>query len=126
MRWSGRSRAGADQAHGNFAMTDLLRRISRFGQAQENLAELATRIRIAFQPETLPTVFTGHHLEMLVQSRTRHVLARALRCPESDVIPTLFNSGQLASALREAGHIWAGSLDPEALLLPLLPPIPRL
>jgi hypothetical protein len=123
---SERAAAVAAEVLGNFAMADLLQRIGRFGQAEDRLAELATRIRAAFHSSLQPAAFTGRHLEMLVDPNARSVLAGALGCQEQDVVATLFDSGQLASALRDVEYARGGDLDAEQLLLPLLSRMPML
>ncbi|WP_327702001.1 hypothetical protein OG530_08965 [Streptomyces decoyicus] len=126
VRTSERAMAAAEEALGNFAAHDLLHRIGRFSEAESRLAELAARIRAAFTPPELPAVFTGRHLHLLVGPTAQPLLAKILRCPESDVFATLFDAHQLAQALRETGPHQDGIDDAELLLLALLARLPRL
>ncbi|UKY49195.1 hypothetical protein [Streptomyces inhibens] len=126
VRTSERAMAAVEEALGNFAAQDLLHRIGRFSEAESRLAELAARIRAAFTPPELPAVFTGRHLHLLVGPTVQPLLAEILQSPEPEVFATLFDSHQLAQALRETGHRQDGIDDAELLLLALLARLPRL
>ncbi|MFG2289055.1 hypothetical protein ACGFOU_23680 [Streptomyces sp. NPDC048595] len=126
VRTSERAMAAVEEALGNFAAHDLLHRIGRFSEAESRLAELAARIHAAFTPPELPATFTARHLHLLVGPAAQPLLAEVLQCPEPDVFATLFDSPQLARALREAGHGQDGIDDAELLLLALLARLPRL
>ncbi|WP_018682913.1 hypothetical protein [Actinokineospora enzanensis] len=123
---SQRARAVVGEVLGNFALQDLLRRLSRFDQTEERYAEMAIRVQAAFTPPRLPTVFTAQHLRMLVDPKAQPVLAEVLDCPHTDTIAALLDADQLARALREAGHTKDGIGDAELLLLDLMARLPRL
>jgi hypothetical protein len=123
---SDRARAAVGQALGDFAETDLLRRVAATGGAEERLAELAARIRAEFTPAQLPAVFTEHHLRMLVQRTTAPVLATVLGCSPHDVFDNLLDSHQLARTLRDSGHTQVQALDAELLLLEIFPRLARI
>lgn len=127
VKTSERARAAVALEFGaDLALKDVLRRISRFGQSEERLAVLMARIQAEFTPPTLPTVFTGHHLRMLVDSKVVSLLAGVLHCAPADVFVNLLDSNQLARALRDSGHTKDEIADAELLLLVLLPRLPRL
>jgi hypothetical protein len=126
---SERARTAVSEVMGNYAQTDLLRRIAALTdpvEAASLLGELAARIRMEFTPPQLPTAFTGEHVRQLLSPASTARLAEVMSCSPADVLATLLDAYQLATALGEVGSTRQQVLDAELLLFELIPRLPRL